>query len=78
LLPDEAPVYEYVRELLKTKQVSDATFAAVKNLLGEKGVVDVIGIVGFYQLSSLLMNVDRYPLQPGQVAELKPLASPLP
>lgn len=78
LLPDEAPVYEYVRELLKTKQVSDATFAAVRNLLGEKGVVDIIGIVGFYQLSSLLMNVDRYPLQPGQVPDLKPLASPLP
>lgn len=78
LLPDEAPVYEYVRELLKTKQVSDATFAAVKNLLGEKGVVDIIGIVGFYQLSSLLMNVDRYPLQPGQVPDLKPLVSTLP
>jgi 4-carboxymuconolactone decarboxylase len=75
---DEEVVYNFVRELLKTKQVSDPTFTAAKSLLGEKGIVDLIGLVGFYQATSLMMNVDRYPMQPDQKPELKKLASTLP
>ena len=77
--PDEEVVYNFVRELLKTKQVSDPTFAAAKSLLGERGIVDLLGLVGFYQATSLMMNVDRYPMQgPDQKPELKKLASTLP
>ena len=77
--PDEEVVYNFVRELLNTKQVSDPTFAAAKSLLGERGIVDLIGLVGFYQATSLMMNVDRYPMQgPDQKPELKKLESPLP
>jgi len=77
--PDEEVVYNFVRELLKTRQVSDPTFAAAKSLLGERGIVDLLGLVGFYQATSLMMNVDRYPMQgPDQKPELKKLASTLP
>jgi 4-carboxymuconolactone decarboxylase len=75
---DEEVVYNFVRELLKTKQVSDPTFAAAKSLLGERGIVDLIGLVGFYQSTSLMMNVDRYPMQGDQKPELKKLENPLP
>jgi len=70
---DETVIYNFVTELLTTKQVGDATFAAVKDKFGEKGVVDVMGVVGWYQFVSMLLNVDRYPLGPGAVPELKPL-----
>ena len=70
---DEEIVYNFVTELLNTKQVSDATFAAAKNKLGERGVVDMIGLVGYYNLVSMLLNVDQYPLPAGATAELKPL-----
>ena len=70
---DETVVYNFVTELLTTKQVSDATFAAAKQTLGERGVVDVIGLLGWYQMVSMLLNVDRYPLGDGVVSELKPL-----
>src|SRR5262249_40810486 len=77
--PDEEPIYNFLCELMKTKQVSDAAFAAAKNLLGEKGIVDLFGIVGSYQVASLMMNADRYPMQnETQKPELKELASPLP
>ncbi|HEY2843950.1 MAG TPA: hypothetical protein VGJ09_09875 [Bryobacteraceae bacterium] len=77
--PDEEVVYNFVRELLKTKQVSDPTFIAAKSLLGERGIVDLIGLVGFYQATSLMMNVDRYPMQsPNQKPELRKLESTLP
>jgi 4-carboxymuconolactone decarboxylase len=78
LLPDEAPVYNFLTELLNTKQVSDATFQAAKEAVGEKGIVDLIGLSGFYQTVSLMMNVDRYPLTSAQKAELQPLVKPLP
>jgi 4-carboxymuconolactone decarboxylase len=71
--PDEAAVYNFATELLDTKQVSDATFAAAKDLLGERGVVDLIHVMGWYGTVSMLLNVDRYPLPPGTQAELKPL-----
>jgi len=70
---DETAVYNFVSELLTTKQVSDATFAAAKKTLGEPGVVDLIGLMGWYQMVSMLLNVDRYPLGNGVVPELKPL-----
>ena len=38
---------------------------------GEKGVVDIIGVMGYYQMVSMLLNVDRYPLPAGAQSELK-------
>ena len=71
---DEEAVYNFCTELLQTKQVGDATFAAAKAAVGEKGVVDLIGVMGWYQTVSMLLNVDRYPLPEGQQPELKPIS----
>jgi 4-carboxymuconolactone decarboxylase len=70
---DEEIVYDFCSELLETKHVSDATFQAAKQELGERGVVDLIGVVGYYQLVSMLLNVDGYPLPADAKPELKPL-----
>ena len=69
--PDEEAVYNFANELLETKNVSDATFKAVVDKFGEKGVVDIIGVMGYYQMVSMLLNVDRYPLPAGTQPELK-------
>jgi 4-carboxymuconolactone decarboxylase len=71
--PDEEAVYNFATELLETKQVSDATFDAAKKLLGEKGVVDLVSVMGWYGTVSMYLNVDRYPLPEGTQPELKPL-----
>jgi 4-carboxymuconolactone decarboxylase len=71
--PDEEAVYNFATELLEKKQVSDATFDAAKKLLGEKGVVDLISVLGWYGTVSMYLNVDRYPLPEGTQPELKPL-----
>jgi 4-carboxymuconolactone decarboxylase len=75
---DEEAVYNFVTGLFKTRQSSDATFAAVKNVAGERGVVDLIVSAGYYQVVSMLMNTDRLPVNAGQRPELKYLADPLP
>src|SRR5215471_15700233 len=70
---DETVIYNFATELLNTKQVSDPVFAAVKDKFGERGVVDLIGVMGYYQLVSMLLNVDRYPLPDGAKPELQTL-----
>jgi len=78
-MPPEVEVaYTFIAELLKTRQVSDATFKAAKDKFGEKGVVDIIGLSGWYSMVSMALNVDRYPLPGGAQPELKPLANPIP
>ena len=70
---DEEAAYNFSSELLNTKQVSDATFNAAKNAFGERGVVDLIGVIGWYNTVSMLLNTDRYPVTEGTQPELKPL-----
>jgi 4-carboxymuconolactone decarboxylase len=69
--PDEEVVYNFASELLEKKQVSDSTFDAAKKLLGERGVVDLISVMGWYGTVSMYLNVDRYPLPEGSQPELK-------
>jgi 4-carboxymuconolactone decarboxylase len=77
--PAEAAVYNFCTGFFKTGQVSDATFQSIKDQLGERGIVEIIGASGYYQVVSMFMNVDRYPLaDASQKPELKPLAHPLP
>jgi 4-carboxymuconolactone decarboxylase len=75
---DEVIVYDFVRGFLKTTQISDANFSAAKELLGERNLVELLGAVGYYQIVSMVLNTDRYPVPEGQRAELKALANQLP
>ena len=70
---DEEAVYNFASELLNTKQVSDATFNAAKAAFGERGIVDLIGVIGWYNTVSMLLNTDRYPVPEGTQPELKAL-----
>jgi hypothetical protein len=74
---DEEAVYNFITELFTTRQSGDATFAAVKNVAGERGVVDLIVSAGYYQVVSMFMNTDRLPVNANQQPELKYLAKPL-
>jgi 4-carboxymuconolactone decarboxylase len=69
--PDEEAVYNFADELLNRREVSDATFAAAKDKLGEQGVVDLVAGMGYFQLISMFINLDRYPMPPGVKPELK-------
>ena len=68
---DEAAVYDFVSELLGTGQVSDANFDRVKKAFGERGVIDLVGAVGYYSLVSMTLNVARVPLPAGAEPPLK-------
>lgn len=71
--PDETLVYEFSQELQDTKEISDDTYARAVARFGERGVVDLISVNGFYVLVSMCLNVDRTPVSPGTPLPLPPL-----
>jgi 4-carboxymuconolactone decarboxylase len=71
---DEAAVFDFCRELHEKKSVSDATYMAALDKLGERGIVDLIAVSGYYTLVSMVLNVERHPLPAGVPPPLQPLA----
>ncbi len=53
---DEIAVYSLAQELLATREVSDATYATAKTALGERGVLDVVAVLGYYSLIAMSMK----------------------
>jgi 4-carboxymuconolactone decarboxylase len=68
---DEETVYDFVSELLATGSVSDPTFRRVNDTFGERGVVDLVGAVGYYSLVSMTLNIAQVPLPTGVTPPLK-------
>jgi 4-carboxymuconolactone decarboxylase len=71
--PDEEAIYNFSSELLNARQVSDPSFKAVVEKFGERGAVDLTGVMGYYCIVSMMLNIDRYPLAEGDKPQLKPL-----
>ena len=56
---DERAIYDFIQELYKTKRVSDRNYKRVQSLLGDAGTVELVGILGYYTLISMTLNVFR-------------------
>ena len=67
---EETAVYEFAEELLRTGELSDAKYDAVKSRWGERGAVELILTCGYYTCVSMILNVHRHPIPEG--------ATPLP
>lgn len=55
----------FVRELLQTRRVSDATYGLAVEAFGEAGVVDLTGLVGYYTLLAMTLNTFEVPVPEG-------------
>ena len=63
---DERALYDFIHELYATRRVSDKNFKRVKDVLGETATIELVGILGYYVLISMILNVFRMPLPEGQ------------
>lgn len=54
---DETVVYDFSTQLQRQKQVSNAAYAAAVKRFGEQGVVDLVGLLGYYNVVSMTLNV---------------------
>jgi 4-carboxymuconolactone decarboxylase len=53
---DEEVLYDFSTELIETKTVSDRTYAAALAEFGEKTVVELIAILGYYTSVAMVLN----------------------
>jgi 4-carboxymuconolactone decarboxylase len=67
---DEEIVYAFYAELHQNQSVSDPTYGAAVNRFGEQGVIDMVGLIGYYSTLGMVMNVARAPLPPGTAQPL--------
>lgn len=54
---DERAIYDFVAELYRSRRVGDDTYARVHALFGDGGMVEFVGILGYYALISMTLNV---------------------
>ncbi len=66
LTRDERAISDFIAELHRTRRVSDKTYSRVHALFGDAGMVEFVGILGYYTLVAMSLNVFRVPLPEGE------------
>lgn len=61
---DERIFYAFAHEMLAEHFVSDATYAEAIEAFGEDGVLDLIGCIGSFSMSAMMLNAVQLPLRP--------------
>jgi len=63
---DVEAIYNFASEFITKREVSDATLQTARTVLGgDRGVVDLVGTMGLYQISSMMVALDQTPLPAG-------------
>ncbi len=65
--PDEAAVYDFSHELLHQRRVTNETYVRARLQIGERGCVELVGILGYYALISMTIVAFEVPVPPGSV-----------
>jgi len=71
---DEAALYDFCTEMYRDHNVSDATFKAARDKFGERGLMDVIGIIGYYDIVSMALIAQQTTGKPGDEPPLLPVS----
>jgi 4-carboxymuconolactone decarboxylase len=62
---DEMAIYDFVKELFRDKRVSGATYKRVNAILGDAGTVELVGLLGYYAMVAMTLDVFRMPVAEG-------------
>src|SRR5438093_920968 len=72
LAEDEQILYDFCSELQHNRSVTDATYARMLSKFGETGIIDTVGIVGYYSFLAIMLNTARTPPDPSSAPVLTP------
>jgi 4-carboxymuconolactone decarboxylase len=64
---DELAVHAFITELYRTRRVADKTYARLHAILGDEGMVEFVGVLGYYVLVAMALNVFRMPVPDGEM-----------
>ena len=65
MVAEEEILYDFCMELQRNHSVSDTTYERALDRFGEQGVIEVVGLVGYYTTLSMISNTLRAPLPAG-------------
>jgi 4-carboxymuconolactone decarboxylase len=72
MAPDEEAVYDFCMELTTKHEVSDATFARLRQFLDDKQVVDLTAVSGAYVTVAMILAMAEEGVPPGKEPPFKP------
>lgn len=62
----ERTIIEFVREVMSEEKVTSETFSQARDLFGERGVMDLAGLVGYYGFINITLKTFDVQLAPGR------------
>jgi len=69
---DETCVHDFAMELLQNRGVSDMTYRRACERFGERGVVDLTGLIGYFAMVNMVLNMAHTPPQVAEGVEPLP------
>jgi 4-carboxymuconolactone decarboxylase len=73
---NQALVWTFSRQILAHQSVDESTWSRAVDAFGEQGAVDLLGVVGYYTMLSIMMNGSQTPPPAGSAMRL-PALGPL-
>jgi 4-carboxymuconolactone decarboxylase len=73
MVREEEILYDFCLELQRNHSVSDLTYGRAVERFGEQGVVEVVSLMGYYTMISMILNTSRAPLPAGATPALAAL-----
>jgi 4-carboxymuconolactone decarboxylase len=70
MVAEEEILYDFCMELQRNHSVSDVTYERALDRFGEQGVIEVVSLVGYYTMLSMISNTSRVPLPAGATPAL--------
>ena len=59
MVAEEEVLYDFCTELQRNHSVSDATYERAVSRFGEQGVVEIVSLLGYYTMTSMISNAAR-------------------
>ena len=73
---DETALYDLATSLYRDRKVTDAVYKAAREKFGERGIMDIIGIIGFYSITSMTLITMQGGVPEGKTPPLPVLEKP--
>jgi 4-carboxymuconolactone decarboxylase len=62
---DERALYAFIKELYANRRASDRAYKAAHAVVGDTGMVELVGLLGYYAMVAMTLNVFRMPVAEG-------------
>jgi 4-carboxymuconolactone decarboxylase len=70
----EKALYDFCTALHRDGRVSDSIYVRALAEFGEQGIVEMVGLSGYYTLIAMVLNTARIPLRPNATPALEPFS----